>query len=165
MTECPLGWQQLTDGLLTLLRAIYCHVVIPVLLTSLKIRRTFETYRGYNMKLASGFGPSIGRIFNGYVQFSGRAPRSDYWWFALLSLGVTMIELVPKMEIIGTVWSLAVLLPSLAVSARRLHDVGRSGWWMLICFTGLGVLVFLYWAIRQGDQFDNKYGPQLFMTR
>lgn len=117
------------------------------------------------MKLASGFGPSIGRIFNGYVQFSGRAPRSDYWWFALLSLGVTMIELVPKMEIIGTVWSLAVLLPSLAVSARRLHDVGRSGWWMLICFTGLGVLVFLYWAIRQGDQFDNKYGPQLFMTR
>ena len=47
------------------------------------------------MILTSGFGPSIGRVFGGYVQFAGRAPRSDYWWFALLGIAVALIGLIP----------------------------------------------------------------------
>ena len=117
------------------------------------------------MNLTSGFGPSIGRVFNGYGRVTGRSPRSDYWWFALLGLGVGLIALMPNLAIIGTVWSLATFLPNLAVQVRRLHDVGRSGWWTLLVLTGIGILVLLYWATRQGDQFDNKYGPQLYMTR
>ena len=120
---------------------------------------------GVSMNLTTGFGPSIARVFNGYVQFSGQSRRAGYWWFFLVSLGVGLVGFVPKLEALPTVWSLATLWPNIAVGVGRLHHVGRSGWRVPIAIIGIGFRVLLYWCIRQRAQFDNKYRPQLFMTR
>ncbi|MGZ4477677.1 MAG: DUF805 domain-containing protein, partial [Nocardioidaceae bacterium] len=76
-----------------------------------------------------------------YATFSGRAPRSEYWWFYLFSILVSLATSVVdavlntafnnQIQIVGTITSLALLLPTLAVTARRLHDTSRSGWWIL----------------------------------
>jgi uncharacterized membrane protein YhaH (DUF805 family) len=92
-----------------------------------------------------------------YAQFDGRASRSEYWWFYLFTLLAGLAA-----EIIGdTVGNLATLfflLPSFALAARRLHDVGRSGWWFLLIFTIIGIPVVLYWLVKDSDAGANKYG-------
>ena len=60
---------------------------------------------------------------------------------------------------LAIVFSLATLIPNLAVAIRRLHDVGRSGWWLLIMFTIVGILVLLYWYVQPGQRSENKFGP------
>lgn len=101
-----------------------------------------------------------------YAGFSGRASRSEYWFFALFYflvsivlsvLGQIALEMV--FNIIGLVFGLAVLVPSLAVSVRRLHDLDRSGWWLLISFVPLiGALVLLYWFVQKGSDGSNNFG-------
>jgi uncharacterized membrane protein YhaH (DUF805 family) len=70
-----------------------------------------------------------------YAQFSGRSPRAEYWWFALfsflISLPAAIIDVMLGSQAINGLVSLALFLPSLAVSVRRLHDLDRSGWWVL----------------------------------
>lgn len=94
-----------------------------------------------------GFSQAIQSCLGQYATFSGRAPRSEFWWFFLfqvLAMGVS--------SLLGdTAYSIAALLlvlPALAVGARRLHDVGRSGWWQLLMLTGIGYLVLLYWWVQ-----------------
>jgi uncharacterized membrane protein YhaH (DUF805 family) len=92
-----------------------------------------------------------------YAQFDGRASRSEYWWFYLFTLLAGLAT-----EVVGsTVGNLATLvffLPGLALAVRRLHDVGRSGWWVLILFTVIGIPVFLYWTVKDSDKGKNAYG-------
>ena len=64
-------------------------------------------------------------------------------------------------DIIDLVWSLAILVPSFAISARRLHDVGRSGWWQLIVLTIVGIIPLFIWFVRAGDSDTNKYGDNV----
>jgi uncharacterized membrane protein YhaH (DUF805 family) len=59
---------------------------------------------------------------------------------------------------VGNLATLVFFLPSLALAARRLHDVGRSGWWVLILFTVIGIPVFLYWMVKDSDKGKNAYG-------
>lgn len=70
-----------------------------------------------------------------YAEFSGRSPRAEYWWFALFTLLANIpagiIDAMLGSQLVGGLLSLALLLPSLAVGARRLHDIDRTGWWML----------------------------------
>lgn len=98
-----------------------------------------------------------------FVNFNDRARRSEYWYFSLFCLMVnivtSVIDGVIGISILGTIASLALLLPSLGVSVRRLHDVNRSGWWLLICLTGIGAFYILYLACKEGDHGDNQYGP------
>lgn len=100
-----------------------------------------------------------------YAQFHGRASRSEYWWFILftwlVSVGTGVIDVALSFQIpvVGTLVSLALLIPGFALVARRLHDTGRSGWWFLIVFTGIGAFVYLYWSVKSGDKRANKYGP------
>ena len=92
-----------------------------------------------------------------YAQFEGRASRSEYWWFYLF----TVLVSAAADSLGGTAGNLAslfFLLPSLALVARRLHDVGRSGWWFLIAFTVIGIPVVLYWLVKASDAGANKYG-------
>jgi uncharacterized membrane protein YhaH (DUF805 family) len=93
----------------------------------------------------------------GYVNFSGRATRSEYWWFYLfwiIAVGVTAFI----NENLAAIVILALLLPSLAVLIRRLHDIGKSGWWCLIgLIPVIGPLILLYWAV-QPSAGDNDYG-------
>ena len=58
----------------------------------------------------------------------------------------------------GNVFSLATLVPSLSVSVRRLHDIDKSGWWLLITLTGVGILLIIYWACLGSDEYENRYG-------
>lgn len=97
------------------------------------------------------FGEAIKSVFNKYATFSGRARRSEYWYFYLLNILVSFgIGMIPFVNILGGLWSLAVLIPTLAVTVRRFHDIGKSGWWFLvmiipgIAFSG----VFIYFIIK-----------------
>ena len=122
------------------------------------------------------FTEAIRSVFANYATFRGRAPRSEFWWFALFTLlgnfvlGILDAILVgPAMGLapfsgegyqpLGSIFSLAIFIPSLAVSVRRLHDTGRSGWWFLVNLVPLiGWLVFLYFAVQPSDA-TNRHGP------
>ena len=102
------------------------------------------------------FAESIQTCFNKYIDFNGRASRSEYWWFALLGLGLSFIP------VIGWILRLVILLPSLAVQVRRLHDMGRSAWWLLLLIppiTIIGVFILLIMSIFPGTPGPNRYGP------
>ncbi|NEC86295.1 DUF805 domain-containing protein [Streptomyces sp. SID12501] len=102
-------------------------------------------------------------VLKKYVVFSGRARRKEYWMFALISIVIsivlTIIDKFIGVQILSTVYALAVFLPGLALNVRRLHDTGRSGWWLLIVFVPLvGAITLLVFACLEGDQGENKYG-------
>lgn len=82
-----------------------------------------------------------------YAGFSGRAVRSEFWWFFLFQIIVMVIASFLG-DVVSGIVSIALLLPAFAVGARRLHDVGRSGWWQLLTLTGIGVLVLIYWWVQ-----------------
>ena len=98
-----------------------------------------------------------------YVTFTGRSSRSAYWWFYLFGLLVVIAALIIDFAIgtypvIYLVASLALLLPNLAVLVRRLHDAGRSGWWVLIALVPLiGAIVLLVFTL-QGSEGPNQWG-------
>lgn len=105
-----------------------------------------------------------------YARFSGRASRAQYWYFflavLLLNVALALLELVfsesvlgDLVELLSSVFLLFVLIPSVSIGVRRLHDVNRSGWWYLLILVPLiGPLVLLYWAIQAGDAGSNAYG-------
>jgi uncharacterized membrane protein YhaH (DUF805 family) len=124
------------------------------------------------------FGEAIGRGFSNYFNFSGRATRAEHWWWVLFA---ALLGIIPFAGFV-------TLIPSLAVGARRLHDINRSGWWLLLLWpwlplfvalvagTGkgpwllwlwplsvivsvIGWIVLIVWACMRGDGGPNKYGP------
>jgi uncharacterized membrane protein YhaH (DUF805 family) len=98
-----------------------------------------------------------------YADFEGRARRTEYWMFTLVNIIVAiviaMIGRIIHFEVLSTLYSLAVLLPGIAVGVRRLHDTGRSGWWWLILLIPLvgAIWLIVLFAIG-GDQGSNQYG-------
>lgn len=103
-------------------------------------------------------GDSVGACLKNYAAFTGRARRSEYWWFVLaVFLGSIVLSFVNRF--LGGVVYLALLLPLISVGVRRLHDIGKSGWWLLIGFIPLiGGLVLLYFYVKPGDAGSNEYG-------
>lgn len=105
--------------------------------------------------------------FKKYATFEGRAARSEYWYWVAFLAGVSIITgmldqiLFPgaRGEPINTVVTLALLCPGIAVTARRLHDTNRSGWWQLITLTIVGIIPLLYWECKKGDAGENRFGP------
>ena len=109
-------------------------------------------------------------VLKKYVQFSGRARRSEYWYFTLVSFIISLVFALidhliglksegKPISILGSLYGLAVFLPSLGVSIRRLHDTGRSGWWLLISFVPLiGGIVLLVFDIEDSHLGVNQYG-------
>lgn len=105
------------------------------------------------------FVDAVKTCFSKYVGFEGRATRPEYWWWVLFVFAVAIVMGVLKLGTIGNLFSLATLLPSIAVGARRLHDIGKSGWWQLIGLIPLiGWLVLIYWAVQPSES-DNAFGP------
>jgi uncharacterized membrane protein YhaH (DUF805 family) len=100
--------------------------------------------------------------FNKYVTFSGRAARSEYWYWTLFAIiadiVAAIINVFVALGFVGLVVSLALLLPSIAVAIRRLHDLDRTGWWLLLAFTGIGAIVLLVWDCMKGTTGSNRFG-------
>jgi uncharacterized membrane protein YhaH (DUF805 family) len=97
---------------------------------------------------------AVATCFKKYATFSGTASRPEYWWFALFNFIVAVILILTRVPALNTVWSLAVLVPGLAVAVRRLHDSGRSAWWLL---TGLIPLWLLILLCFPGKETNNRY--------
>ncbi|WP_427976685.1 DUF805 domain-containing protein [Agarivorans sp.] len=103
-------------------------------------------------------------VLKKYVVFNGRARRKEYWMFTLFSLIITFLlavidAAVGSAGILGAIYALAVFLPTLAVSVRRLHDIGRSGWWLLIAFIPLiGAIVLLVFMLLDSKPGSNDHG-------
>ena len=112
-----------------------------------------------------GFMDAVKVCFSKYAGFSGRARRSEYWYFMLFNLIVSVVlsvveGIIDMPGLLVGLYSLAVTLPTLAVTARRLHDTGRSGWWMLIQLIPLvGFIILLLWLVKAGAEAENAYGP------
>ena len=100
-----------------------------------------------------------------YFNFEGRASRSEFWWFNLFGFLLSVI----LMAILGNgttgtvvrgIVSLALFMPSLGLSVRRMHDINRSGWWILISLIPIvGWIIYLVWACKPSDATPNQYGP------
>ena len=99
---------------------------------------------------------AVTTCFKKYADTKGRATRSEFWWFALAQLLILMAASMIGDTIAGLA-TLALLLPSVAVAARRLHDTGRSAWWLLINLVPLLSLIFLYWAVQPSQEGSNQY--------
>ena len=103
------------------------------------------------------FGESISTCLKKYAEFNGRAGRPEFWWFALFSLLVQAAGGILG-QMIGGLLALALLLPSIAVGARRLHDVGKSGWLQLIGIIPLiGWIVLIYFFVQPSAAGANPY--------
>ncbi|MEM9248990.1 MAG: DUF805 domain-containing protein [Pseudomonadota bacterium] len=118
-----------------------------------------------------GFFEAVQVVLGKYATFSGRARRAEFWWFALFGLVVGIVLSILDGIIFGygddgtpnglisTLFSLAILLPSIGVAVRRLHDKDMSGWWYLLIFVPiLGFLVLLYFFVQKGTDGDNRFG-------
>lgn len=109
------------------------------------------------------FTEAISLAFNNYLNFNGRATRAEFWWFflftTLLSLVTQAIDTFSSIGILNLISSLIVLIPSLSVGVRRLHDINKSGWWLLLWFAIIiGWIVLLIWQVRPSDKGTNQYG-------
>ncbi|HAN72811.1 MAG TPA: DUF805 domain-containing protein [Actinobacteria bacterium] len=132
-----------------------------------------------------GFGQAVRTCFGKYADFSGRAARPEFWWFFLFSTLVSLVATIPFYVLIGLlaasengagtgvltvliiVWTIIVVLlsigliiPLLAVGARRLHDYGQTAWLLLLYFIPCGnIALIVLWAL-DGTPGDNPYGPR-----
>ena len=118
------------------------------------------------------FVEAIKTCFIKYTDFSGRSIRSEYWNYTVFIVVLTfvcdyidsLIAGVPYWEYTDYYGPSSVILiitttiPSLAVSIRRLHDVNRSGWWILLSITIIGLIPLIYWACKKGDETQNRFG-------
>jgi uncharacterized membrane protein YhaH (DUF805 family) len=109
--------------------------------------------------------------FSKYVTFSGRAYRSEYWYWVLFVVIASLVALTLDSAILGYspsgaspitgIFDLVTFRPSLALAARRLHDMDRTAWWLLIAFTGIGSILLIIWFCFRGTQGPNRFGPDL----
>lgn len=93
-----------------------------------------------------------------YADFNGRARRKEYWMFVLVYMVINIILAVLGMDIISIIVGLVLLIPTISIGTRRLHDTGRSGWWQLIYFVPLIGLIVMIFFLVQDSHDDNDYG-------
>src|ERR1017187_3748008 len=116
------------------------------------------------------------QVLKKYAEFGGRSRRKEYWFFVLFSTLISILlisidsatgtlRLPTGLGLLSGICSLAVLIPSLAVSVRRLHDTNRTGWWLLLGIVPLiGPIVLLVFFVSDGNPDDNEYGPNPKLT-
>ena len=113
------------------------------------------------------FSEAIASGFQNYVTFSGRASRSEYWYWVLFTvLGGIATAIIDRslfdtstISPLNAIFNLICFLPSFAVAFRRLHDIDRTAWWWLIALTFIGLIVLIVWACQKGTPGPNRFGP------
>ena len=114
------------------------------------------------------FSEAIQSGFSNYVNFSGRAQRSAFWYWILFvwlaGIAASILDAAvfgsDSLYPLSSIFTLGTFLPNIAVAARRLHDTGRSGWWQLLWLLPIiGFIILLIWLIQQGEAGTNQYGP------
>ncbi len=106
------------------------------------------------------------KVIRQYADFNGRAGRTEYWMFVLFniifSIAASVLDyMMGTVYVFSGIYSLFVLIPSIAVTVRRLHDIGKSGWMILILLIPvIGVIWFLVLMVTQGTPGENSYGPE-----
>jgi uncharacterized membrane protein YhaH (DUF805 family) len=110
------------------------------------------------------FPTAITTCFSKFATFSGRATRSEFWWFYLFTLLLTWFAQMAVGVSISSIVSIAMILPLWAAGARRLHDIGRTGWWQLIAFTLIGIIVLIVFYATDSEKAANKYGEYVAPT-
>lgn len=94
-----------------------------------------------------------------YAVFTGRARRQEFWWFVLINL-IIVVVLGWVWEFLSSLYSLAVLLPAIGVGIRRLHDTGKTGWWLLLHFIPVvGTIILIIFMAQDSEEGSNEYGP------
>jgi uncharacterized membrane protein YhaH (DUF805 family) len=119
------------------------------------------------------FQDAVRSCFIKYARARGRACRSEYWYWVLFEIIVGLISvgldyfLFPSStwDPIDTATDIALFLPSLTVGIRRLHDINRSGYWILIAFTVIGIMLLIYWNCLRGTEGNNNYGEDPLQSR
>ncbi len=140
--------------------------------------RKFTGARAENKGTAMSFTEAIKTCFSKYVTFSGRARRSEFWWWALFIIVATIVLTILDISLFGSttsgpgeisgstsfapfswIFMLLTFLPGLSVMVRRLHDTDRSGWWYWIALIPLiGFIVLIVWFANVGTKGDNRFG-------
>ncbi len=109
------------------------------------------------------FAPAVRSGFKNYVGFEGRASRSEYWYWTLFTIVATIaagfMDSIVGLGFFSGIVSLGLFLPSLAVAFRRIHDIDRTAWWILLSFTIIGGIVLLVWFCLRGTTGPNRFGP------
>jgi uncharacterized membrane protein YhaH (DUF805 family) len=103
-------------------------------------------------------------VLKKYAVFSGRARRREFWFFVLfnfiISIILSIIDYFINYQILTTLYSLGVLIPSIAVTIRRLHDTDRRGWWIFISLIPIiGAIVLLIFMVLDSQKGENRFGP------
>ena len=98
-----------------------------------------------------------------YANFQGRARRKEYWFFVLVYIGLSIVAgiidgVLGTYYVVSGILMLAMIIPSLSVAVRRLHDTGRTGWWYLIAFVPFGAFVLIYWFASDTKPETNQWG-------
>ncbi len=117
------------------------------------------------------FFESIKSCFIRYTDFSGRSMRSEYWNFAVFIIVLTIVADYLDAKIAGVsyldyygfgtlsiILTIVTIVPSTAVSIRRLHDINKSGWWLLLALTVIGIIPLIYWVCKKSDEKENRFG-------
>ena len=105
------------------------------------------------------------KVLKSYAVFEGRARRKEYWMFVLFNLVATFVLMLVdvaifRVRLLSGIYSLAVLIPTIAVGVRRLHDTNRTGWWMLvIIIPAIGWIILLVLMAMEGTRGPNRFGP------
>ena len=115
------------------------------------------------------FQTSIKTCFNKFAVFSGRASRSEFWFFVLFGFLGGIISSIIDVMILGypfeevgpinLIFTIALMIPSISVAARRLHDINKSGWWQLLWITIIGGILLIIWYATDGERKKNRFGP------
>lgn len=111
------------------------------------------------------FWQAVRTCFSKYATFGGRAARSEYWFFTLFTFLVGVVlafidQALDVEEVLSGIFGLAILVPSVAVAVRRLHDTDRTGWWyLLILAPVVGVIVLIVFFATKGTEGPNRFGP------